>query len=203
LTAALLIWAFIQISNEIVYGGSRAFDMEILVAAQALRTCHPWIADSMRDLSGLGSTTVLTLFTVLGIGYLAVVRARLAALLLALAGLTGSLLVIILKAHFGRSRPDANFAEFVVAGMSFPSGHATNSAIVLLTIAALLASTRVRTRERVYILVAATLMTLLVGMSRIALGVHWATDVAAGFALGAGWAMGWLLLARALYRHAT
>ncbi len=200
LVAALLVWVFIQISSEMVEGDTRAFDMTILRAAQSLRIGHPWVSEVMRDLSGLGSTTVLTLFTAVAVGYLAVVRARLTALLVVAAVITGSVSVSLLKAQFGRSRPDASFAELVAPGMSFPSGHATISAIVFLTVAALLASTRTRAIERTYILAMATLMTLLVGLSRIALGVHWATDVAAGWAFGAAWALAWLLLARRLSR---
>jgi undecaprenyl-diphosphatase len=86
----------------------------------------------------------------------------------------------------------------VAPGLSFPSGHAGISAIVFLTLGALLASTRSRAVERSYILGTATLMTVLVGLSRIALGVHWATDVLAGWAFGAVWALIWLMLARRL-----
>jgi undecaprenyl-diphosphatase len=85
-------------------------------------------------------------------------------------------------------------------GLSFPSGHAGISAIVFLTLGALLAGTRVRLVERTFILTMAALMTLLVGISRVALGVHWATDVLAGWAIGAAWAMLWLLLVRAQAR---
>jgi undecaprenyl-diphosphatase len=67
----------------------------------------------------------------------------------------------------------------------------------------LLASTRTRAIERTYILAMASLMTLLVGVSRIILGVHWATDVLAGWAFGAAWAMLWLLLARRFARDAA
>jgi undecaprenyl-diphosphatase len=146
----------------------------------------------MRDLSGLGSTAVLTLFTAGTVGYLALVSARATALLVATAVITGSLGVSWLKAGFGRLRPAADFAELVARGLSFPSGHAGLSAIVFLTLGALLASTRSRAIERMYILAMASLMTLLVGLSRIALGVHWATDVLAGWAFGAAWAMVWL-----------
>ncbi len=194
----MLTWAFIQISTEMVEGDTRAFDMAILRAAQSLRSGHPWMAEVMRDLSGLGSTTVLTLFVVVAVGYLAVVRARLTALLVLAAVITGSVGVSLLKTQFGRPRPDAGFAELVASGMSFPSGHATLSAIVFLTVAALLADTRTRAIEGTYILAMATLMALLVGLSRIALGVHWATDVAAGWAFGAAWALAWLLVARTL-----
>jgi undecaprenyl-diphosphatase len=201
LAAALLVWAFIQISSEMVDGDTHAFDLAMLRAAQSFRADHTWVAAVMRDLSGLGSTAVLTLFTVTAVGYLAVVRARLIALLVAAAVITGSVGVNLLKAQFGRARPGPEFAELVAPGMSFPSGHATVSAIVFLTVAALIADTRSRVVEKSYILAVATLMALLVGLSRIALGVHWATDVVAGWDFGAAWALAWLWVARALKRR--
>jgi undecaprenyl-diphosphatase len=82
--------------------------------------------------------------------------------------------------------------------MRFPGGHGSISAVVLLTIGALFASKRHRTLERMLIVSTATLITLLVGLSRVALGVHWATDVVGGWAFGTGWALAWLLLARHL-----
>lgn len=200
LVAALLVWAFIAISSEMVEGDTHSVDMAILQAAQSLRTGHPWVAEVMRDLSGLGSTAVLTLFTVITVGYLVVIRARATALLVAAAVIAGSVGINLLKAQFGRPRPDRTFAELLAPGMSFPSGHAAMSAIVFLTLGALLASTRTRTLEQVYILAAASLMTVLVGTSRIALGVHWATDVLAGWAVGTAWALAWLLVARRLMR---
>ena len=200
LVAALLTWVFIQISSEMIEGDTRAFDMTILRAAQSLRISRPWVSEVMRDLSGLGSTTVLALCTVVAGGYLAVVRARLTALLMVTAVISGSVGVGLLKAQFDRPRPEATFAELVAPGLSFPSGHATISAIVFLTVAALIASTRTRTIEQAYILAMATLMTVLVGVSRVALGVHWVTDVVAGWALGAAWALAWLLLTRRLTR---
>jgi undecaprenyl-diphosphatase len=75
--------------------------------------------------------------------------------------------------------------------MSFPSGHAANSALVYLTIAALLTSIERDARARAYIVVTAIALTLCIGLSRLYLGVHWPSDVAAGWALGAGWAVLW------------
>ena len=203
LGAALLAWAFVQLSSEMVEGDTRAFDMLLLQAAQSLRARQPWVADVMRDLSGLGSTAVLTLFTVVTVGYLALVSARTTALLVATAVITGSVGVSWLKSGFGRLRPAIDFADLVAPGLSFPSGHAGVSSIVFLTLGALLASTRRPAIEQMYILAMASLMTLLVGVSRVALGVHWATDVLAGWAFGAAWALVWLLLAQALSRSAT
>jgi undecaprenyl-diphosphatase len=196
LAVALSAWAFFQLSSEMLEGDTRAFDMSMPSAAQSLRSGHPWVAEAMRDLSGLGSTTMLTLVTIAAVGYLMVVRARVTALLVGAAVITGSVAVSLLKAQFGRPRPGAELATLVAPTMSFPSGHAALSAIVFLTVAALLAHTRIRAIERAYILAMATVMALLVGVSRIALGVHWASDVAAGWAFGAAWALAWLSLAR-------
>lgn len=198
LAAALLAWVFVQLGSEIAEGDTRAFDMAILRAMQALRDGHPWAAAIMRDLSALGSTAVLTLCTTITVGYLALASARRIAGLVAVAIILGAAGISLLKAIFARVRPGAAFAEVVASGMSFPSGHAGMSAIVYLTLGALLASTRSRTVERTYIIAAAAFMTLLVGLSRVALGVHWATDVLAGWAYGFCWALGWLLLASAM-----
>jgi undecaprenyl-diphosphatase len=191
-----LVCAFIQISVEMVEGETLSFDTAVLQAAQSLRTDRPRVAEAMRDLSGLGSTTALTLLTVLSVGYLVVIRETLTGFFAAIAVCTGSIGVSLLKTYFGRPRPENRFAELVVNGMSFPSGHAANSTIAYITIAALLANTRHRRVERIYILATASLMAFFVGLSRIALGVHWVTDVLAGWALGAAWALTWLMLVR-------
>ena len=203
LAVLLLAWAFMQISGEMLEGDTRRFDLWLLQAAQSLRAGQPWLADVMRDLSGLGSAVVLTLFTGVTVGYLVLVSARRIALFVAGAVITGSLGLSLLKATFARARPGAEFAELVAPGLSFPSGHAGNSAIVFLTLGALLASTRRRRIERAYILGLASVMTLSVGLSRVALGVHWATDVLAGWAFGAVWALLWLLLLRGFTRRLT
>jgi undecaprenyl-diphosphatase len=200
LALALLAWAFMRLSSEMLEGDTHAFDMGLLQQAQALRQRHPWVAGVMRDFSGLGSTAVLTLLTAITVGYLLLTRARLTALLLTAAVAGGALALNLLKTVFGRARPDLAFAEIIAPGLSFPSGHAGNSAIVFLTLGALLASTRSRPAERGYLLAMALLLSLLVGLSRVALGVHWATDVLAGWAFGAGWALLWLLIARSLGR---
>ncbi len=201
LLAVLLILAFASLAGEMLEGDTRAFDMVLLRAAQSLRKDHSWVTEAMRDFSGLGSTVVLTLFTVITVGYLALVSTRTSVFLVATSVISGSACVSAFKAAFGRARPDTAYAELVATGLSFPSGHATMSAVVFLTLGSLVASTRTRWIERIYILCAAALMTVLVGMSRIALGVHWATDVLGGWAFGTGWAIAWLLLAAFLDRR--
>ena len=196
LVAALLILAFALLASEMLEGDTHAFDMGLLQAAQSLRAAHPLMAEVMRDFSGLGSTAVMTLLTTITVVYLALVSTRTSAGLVATSVISGSICVSAFKAAFGRARPDTAYAELVATGLSFPSGHATMSAVVFLTLGTLVASTRTLWVERIYIVCAAALLTMLVGISRIALGVHWATDVLGGWAFGSAWAIAWLLLVR-------
>ncbi len=195
LVAVLSTLAFALLAGEVVEGDTRAFDLMLLQAAQSLQAAQPRMFETMRDFSGLGSTVVLTLFTTATVGYLALVSMRTSAWLVAASTSSGALCVRAFKVAFGRARPDTAYAELVTTTLSFPSGHATMSAVVFLTLGALVANTRTRWVERLYILGAAALMTLLVGASRVALGVHWATDVLAGWAFGSAWAIAWLLWA--------
>lgn len=194
--AAVLAYVFAKLGSEVAEGETRFFDMQVLEFARSLRVGHPWLVSAMRDLSGLGSTIVLALFTSATVGYLVLISARATALLVAASVTSGWALVSVFKAAFGRVRPDIGYAEFMVPSLSFPSGHASMSAIVFLTLGVLIAVTRRRLAERAYILMTAGLMTVLVGLSRVALGVHWATDVLGGWAFGSAWAIAWLLLAR-------
>jgi len=138
----ILAFAFAKLGSEVAEGDTRIFDMALLARAQSFRAAYPWLAEVMRDLSGLGSTAVLSLFTVATVGYLSLVHARITAFLVATSVISGTVLVSVFKAAFGRLRPDAAYAELVVSGLSFPSGHASMSAIVFLTIGTLIASTR-------------------------------------------------------------
>jgi undecaprenyl-diphosphatase len=190
----LLLFIFVKLGSEMREGETRRFDMVLLRFFQQQRIANPWLTDAMRDLSGLGGTVVLVLFTTITAGYLALVKERSIAILVIATTAGCGALVEALKLAFDRSRPEASYAAIAVPGLSFPSGHATLSAIVFLTLGALASSTRQRTAERTYIMVAAAGMTVLVGLSRVALGVHWATDVLAGWAFGALWAAACLLM---------
>ena len=201
LVAALFALAFALLAGQMLEGDTRAFDRVLLRSAQSLLTAHPWVFEVMRDFSGLGSTAALTLFTATTVGYLALVSMRTGAILVAFSAISGAICVRLFKLAFGRARPDTAYAELVATTLSFPSGHAAMSAVVFLTLGALVASTRARWVERLYIVCAAAFMAMLVGVSRIALGVHWATDVLGGWAFGSAWAIAWLLLAGFLSRR--
>ncbi|WP_244501509.1 phosphatase PAP2 family protein [Sphingomonas gellani] len=143
------------------------------------------------NLTSLGSVAVLTLVVVGVAGLLFVQRLWLTALTTILACWSGGWAVTLVKSHVARPRPDLVPHWVDVVNTSFPSGHAAGSATVYLTMAAL-ASEVVRGRAaRRYILAVAVLLVGAIGVSRVYLGVHWPTDVLAGWCFGTLWALGW------------
>lgn len=138
---------------------------------------------------------MLTLLTLAVIAFLALTHKRHAALLVAVSVAGGTILSQVLKWGFDRPRPDLVPHGMSVYSQSFPSGHSMLAAVVYLTLAALLARTQKRTRVKLFLLGAAAIITVIVGISRIYLGVHWPTDVVGGWALGAAWASScWLVM---------
>lgn len=201
--AALLLFLMLKLGSELIEGEGAALDRAILLALRV--PGHPgtpagplWLRLAMLDITSLGSGTLLTLFTLMATGLLLIRRAFGTALLLVLATASGGTLVALLKDRFARPRPALVDHLVQVHSASFPSGHAANSALVFLTIAALVARIETRRRERLYTIAAALLLTMLVGVSRVYLGVHWPSDVLAGWMLGAGWAALWWVLANLL-----
>lgn len=196
LAAVMLFIFFLHLGGEIGEGETSAFDSSVLHAAQALRGAHPWVTVVMRDLSGIGSTVSLALLCFGACGYLLLSRARRTAALVMLSVASAVVATELFKALFGRTRPPPAYAEFAATGLSFPSGHTSMSAVVFMTLGLLVARTRERRAERVYIVAVAALVAVLVGISRAMLGVHWGTDVIGGWAFGGAWATAWLLAAK-------
>lgn len=201
--AGTSLWLFGAIADEVLEGEARAFDRAVLLALRApgdrADPLGPaWFEAAARDVTALGSFTVLAIVTLAALGYLSMIRRRGAALLLAVAVGGGAVLSTLLKELFGRPRPDlvAHGAEVFTA--SFPSGHAMMSTVTYLTLAAVLARLQPRRRVKLYLLAVGIVVALLVGASRVYLGVHWPTDVVAGWSLGAAWATGAWGLALAL-----
>ena len=142
----------------------------------------------MLDITALGGVTVLTIITALAACYLLTASKPALAMFAVGAVGGGALLGTLLKATYARTRP--NVVEHLVGtySASFPSGHAMNSAVVYLTLAILLARAQTSHGLRIYLISVAICLTLLVGLSRLYLGVHWPTDVAAGWVVGGIWA---------------
>lgn len=194
------IYAFLQIADEVAENEWLHFDRAILLFFRApgdpATPVGPfWLRETMTEITSLGGYPVLVVLVAIVIGYLLVVRLYGPALYVALSLAMGMLLSQILKSVYDRTRPD--FVDHLVDThtASFPSGHATMSTVVYLTLAALIVRLVADTRARIYVLAVAVLVSFAVGVSRVYLGVHYPTDVAAGWALGAGWAsLSWLVV---------
>lgn len=145
----------------------------------------------LRDVTALGDGNLLTLLVLAVVGLLLVQRKRMTAVLVAAATLSGSGLVSWAKLHVGRSRPDIVPHLVDVSSLSFPSGHAANSAVVYLTLAAVASQEVEQRRVRAYLLAMALLLVGLIGTSRVYLGVHWPSDVLVGWSFGGLWAWSW------------
>jgi undecaprenyl-diphosphatase len=182
-----------------------AFDTEILLAFR--EAGHPdspigplWLEGAIRDITSLGSSIVLTLITAATIVYLLLIRRPRTALLIFVAVAGGQLLSSLLKLEIDRPRPDLVSHLVNETSLSFPSGHAMLSAVTYLTLGSLAARFLPGRTTKIYVLSLAVLITLLVGVSRVYLGVHWPSDVLAGWCAGFAWAMLCWLAARMLQR---
>jgi undecaprenyl-diphosphatase len=154
-----------------------------------------------RDFTALGGVAVLSLMTFSVIGYLLLARKRYAAAAVFVAVTGGLILSTLLKLGFDRARPDIVPHASLVYTASFPSGHSMMAAVTYLTLGALLARVEASIRIKIYLLSVAVFLTVLVGVSRVYLGVHWPTDVAAGWTVGAAWALLCSLVMRGLQRR--
>jgi undecaprenyl-diphosphatase len=143
----------------------------------------------VRDVTALGSAVVIVVMTLLILGFLIISERKRVAALIAVATAGGQVLNLLLKYAFERERPDAALHLVEVSSTSFPSGHSMASSIFYLTMGALLARTSKRRREKSYFVASALLITFMIGFSRVYLGVHYPTDVIAGWSAGTAWAM--------------
>ncbi len=200
------IWAFAGLTEEVKEGGTRRFDERILLALRnpANHTDPlgpPWVEEVERDFSSLGGVAVMSLLTLGVIGFLLLDRKNHAAVLVLIAVGGGLLLSSVLKHGVDRPRPDLVPHGSYVYTSSFPSGHSTMAAATYLTLGVLLSRVHRQRRIKVFLLSFAILITVLVGISRVYLAVHWPTDVLAGWTLGGMWALVCWLLARWLQRR--
>ncbi|MXO61846.1 phosphatase PAP2 family protein [Qipengyuania oceanensis] len=202
----LLLWGFGALAGEMIEGETGAYDSKIELALRhsdnlAVPVGPAFLKTAMIDLTALGSETILTLVTVLAIAFLLLRKRQNQALLVAAAVGGGALLSGLLKSQFSRARPEIVPHLVPVHSASFPSGHAMNSAIVYLTIAVLIARSYEDARTRNFIVGLAVIATGVIGFSRVYLGVHWPSDVAAGWLVGGAWASLMGLVAVTLQRR--
>ena len=194
------VMTFVEVADDMTEADGQAFDQMVLSALRPYaddpgRPWGPWwLKEAAADLTSLGGISVLTLFAAIVIVFLISQRKRLSALLLVLGLIGGVALSEGLKAVFARARPPAVYQATETINASFPSGHALLSAVFYLSLGVMLTRAFPEKHFKAYVLGVAILITLLVGLTRIYLGAHWASDVFAGWSVGAAWAMAlWLV----------
>ena len=206
LALAVVGLGFIALSDEVREQETQHFDERVLLALR--RADNPeepvgprWLAEVARDVTALGSVSVLTLVVCAVGGFLVLVRRWRTLALVVGSTVGGAVVNTLLKSLFARPRPTVVPHLTHVLTESFPSGHAMLSAIVYLTLGALLAQLVERRWQRAYLVGVALTLTLLIGLTRVYLGVHYPTDVLGGWMAGLAWALLTATLARAVKRR--
>lgn len=203
---AAAVWGFLEIAEAVQDGASHALDTRLLLAlrnpADLSDPIGPgWLEEFFRDITALGGMGILALLTLSVAGYLLLSGKRRAMWLMLGAVISGFVVSTLLKQGFDRPRPELVPHGAMVYTASFPSGHSMLSAVTYLTLAALLVRVEPNRALKAYYLVLAVLLTLAIGISRVYLGVHWPSDVLAGWTVGASWALLFWLIARWLERR--
>jgi undecaprenyl-diphosphatase len=206
LVLLLLLLGFAKLADEVSEGETQQFDERVLKmlrrADDPTRPIGPaWLQSGALDITALGSATVLGLVVLSVIGFLLLQGMYRTALFVLLASAGGWWLNSAMKVWFQRARPDVVPHLREVMTLSFPSGHAMTSAAVYLTLGALLMRIAQRRLTKLYVITVAMLVTFLVGASRVYLGVHYPTDVLAGWLVGLSWALVCWLVERAIERR--
>lgn len=202
------LYAFIEIAEEMAENEIRHIDEALFLmfrdsADRSDPIGPPWFEEAVTEITSLGGYPILAVMLATVVGFLLVARRRGPALYLVISVALGTLLSHALKELYERPRPDLVDHLVTTQTPSFPSGHATMSTVVYLTLAALIVRLVEGVAVRIYVVCAAVFIAIAVGLSRIYLGVHWPSDVAAGWALGVAWAsLVWLAVsALQLYRQ--
>jgi undecaprenyl-diphosphatase len=200
-----VLFLFIRLAGEVMAGDTQAFDVEIMRslrdAADPSRLKGPaWMETVLIDVTALGSPAVLGLIVLIITGYLLLEARYLTAAIVFVSSITGELLNEALKLFFERPRPTVVPHLRTVITASFPSGHAMESAIIYLTLGALLMRVVEGRVTKIYCMATAMFLTLIVGTSRVFLGVHYPTDVLGGWVLGFFWAAVTFLVTRRFER---
>lgn len=202
---ALGVMIFVELADDMTEADGRAFDQSVLDALRPGAMIDPWgpgwLEEAAMDLTALGGIAVLGLFALVTIGFLFMQRKRLSALLLVVGLAGGVALSEGLKAVFGRERPPEALQAVETLNASFPSGHSLLSAVFYLSIGVMLTRAFPERHFKAYVMGVAVLLTLIVGLTRVYLAAHWATDVLAGWSVGAAWAMALWLVAYAVQRR--
>jgi undecaprenyl-diphosphatase len=203
----LLILCITRLASEVFEGDTQRFDRQILISLRSaadptVPLGPPWLTSAALDITALGSATVLGLVVLAVGGFLVLQGTWRTGVFVVLATSGAGFINAALKHFFQRPRPDVVSHLRDVMTTSFPSGHALTSAVVYLTLGALSMRIAKRRITKFYCMAMAMLLTALVGVSRVYLGVHYPTDVLAGWMIGLSWALLCWLVERSLERRA-
>ena len=199
-----LLAAFLKLGSEVAELEFDALDRAVLASlrdADGTPIGPLWLARSMLDVTALGSGTVATIVTTIAVLYLVLARRRALALVVAVAAIGGWGVMALAKGFYARPRPDATLAIDLATGLSFPSGHTIAATAVYLTIGSVVARAIEPRVQRIYILCVAATLAVVVGFSRVYLGVHYLTDVLGGWLVGGAWALLWGAVAAELHQR--
>ena len=203
---SVFLWAFLFVMGEVREGDTYRLDRSILLAlrrpdALGVPIGPRWLQETARDVTALGGFSVLTLVVTVSIVMLLLHRRHFQAVVFAAAVLVGQVLAEVTKHLIGRDRPDLVPHLDQVYSSSFPSGHSAMSPIVFFTLAGILAAGEPNRAAKTLLLGLAAVLVLGIGASRVYLGVHWPTDVLAGWAMGTAVALVATLVLHRLAPH--
>ncbi len=206
LLVGVCLLGFVALSDEVSEGETQDFDERVLRMLRdpqdpSVARGPRWLPVSAEEITALGGVTVLFHVTLAVSGFLLQGRRYRTLVLVLLATVGGAGMNTLLKSLFSRPRPSVVPHLTEVMTQSFPSGHAMLSATVYLTLGGLLAQLAERRRLKAYVLGMSLLLPCMVGLTRVYLGVHYPTDVLAGWVAGLAWALLTALGARALHRR--
>lgn len=173
--ASLAFGLFIKITSELLEHEVSGVDRTILIGFAKART--PWLTVVAVD-SALGSVTLVVLVSTIALCVLLLLKDRMGALQLVAASVGAGILTTTIKNYIDRARPEVVTQLIQVSGLSYPSGHSLTAASLYLTVAILVCRHLQRTGHQIAILAMTVGIILLVGISRIYLGVHYPSDVA-------------------------
>jgi undecaprenyl-diphosphatase len=199
-------WAFLEIADAVTEGEMEAVDEQVLFLFREGGDPNDpvgahGVESAVRDVTALGSLTVITFLTLTVILYFVLDRRPRLALYVLVAVVGGAAVSYALKFLYNRPRPSLIAPEALPHDPSFPSGHSAAAAVVYLTLGLLLARTLPRRALKGYVVALGVALALAVGLSRVYLGVHWPSDVLAGWTLGGVWALACWQAERVLQRY--
>jgi undecaprenyl-diphosphatase len=193
LGGCVLLFAFLLLAGQVMEGQTLAFDRKILLGFRkaddpSLPIGPAWMTSALLDLTALGGPTVIALVVLGVIGFLVLQTRYHTAFFIFLTACTGELVSFAMKSVFSRPRPSLAPHLREAFSSSFPSGHAMQSAIIYLTLGAMMMRISQGRLTKIYCCTVAMMLTFLVGLSRVWLGVHYPTDVLGGWIVGLFWA---------------